>query len=78
MSIWNSIVRLIDPLVPQRRKSRAQRSAHPPGSDDVVRPPSWREQLPLVCRVCGYRSGPEHRHCLRCLTETMDRAPRST
>jgi uncharacterized OB-fold protein len=40
-----------------------------------VRGSSWQAERPLVCRVCGYRSGPEHKYCLRCLTETMERAP---
>ena len=73
MSIWNSIVRYIDPLVPRRAQRRPR--ATETKADDVVRSPSWQEERPLVCRVCGYRSGPEHRYCLRCLTETMERAP---
>jgi hypothetical protein len=77
MSIWNSIVRYIDPLVPRRSRMRrpARSAATEHAADDVVRAQSWQEERPLVCRVCGYRSGPEHKYCLRCLTETMERAP---
>ena len=73
MSIWNSIVRYIDPLVSRHPRRQLRRSEA--ARDDVVRSPSWQQERPLVCRVCGYRSGPEHRYCLRCLTETMERAP---
>jgi hypothetical protein len=77
MSIWNSIVRYIDPLVPRRSRMRRREptSATDAAADDVVRGSSWQAERPLVCRVCGYRSGPEHKYCLRCLTETMERAP---
>ena len=73
MSIWNSIVRHIDTLVPRRARRRVTTTATE--NDDVVRAASWQEERPLVCRVCGYRSGPEHKYCLRCLTDTMERAP---
>ena len=80
MSIWNSIVRHIDTLVPRRSRVRrrsidsATARTTENAADDVVRAASWQEERPLVCRVCGYRSGPEHKYCLRCLTETMERA----
>jgi hypothetical protein len=78
MSIWNSIVRYIDPLVsrrPRRPLRRSDTAVDAAAGDDIVSSPSWQAERPLVCRVCGYRSGPEHRYCLRCLTETMERAP---
>ena len=80
MSILDSLLKWIDPI--EFRKTTAERrrkrKAQPPGNDDEVdvalpeeRP--MRAGAPLVCRVCGYEGGPEHRYCPRCLAETMER-----
>jgi hypothetical protein len=65
MSILDSLLRFIDPIEfrqKQQERRRASRAEAP-----------RRAGPPLVCRVCGYTGGPEHRYCPRCLAETMER-----
>ena len=80
MSILDSLLRFIDPIahMEKQQERRRQKKAQPPGEDDdedVELPPSRPapEETPLICRVCGYQGGPEHRFCARCLAETMER-----
>jgi hypothetical protein len=61
MSIFDSLLRLVDPIAHRKKHEPPSRS------DDAA--------APLVCRVCGYSGGPEHRFCPRCLAETMERRP---
>ncbi len=81
MSILDSLLRFVDPVafMNKRAERRRQQKAQPPGvpdDEDVELPPSRPETAhpPLVCRVCGYQGGPEHRFCPRCLAETMERS----
>ena len=80
MSVFDSLLRLIDPVAHRRKQEqrRRARKAQPPGlgdDDEIALPPSRPDpsQAPLVCRVCGYQGGPAHRFCPRCLAETMER-----
>jgi rubrerythrin len=80
MSVLDSLLRFIDPIEFRKVKEerRRKRQAQPPGADDDldVAMPAERPQhagAPLVCRVCGYSGGPEHKFCPRCLAETMER-----
>jgi hypothetical protein len=78
MSIFDSLIRLVDPVAFRKKQEqqRQKRKAQPPGLDDDVELPPDRPApaaSPLTCRVCGYRGGPEHRYCPRCLAETMER-----
>jgi len=80
MSILDSLIRFVDPVEFRKKQAerRRQRKAQPPGvpdDEDVALPASRPEpaRTPLVCRVCGYQGGPEHRFCPRCLAETMER-----
>jgi len=80
MSILDSLIRFVDPVefIKKQAERRRQQKEQPPGvpdDEDVSLPPSRPEpaKAPLVCRVCGYQGGPEHRFCPRCLAETMER-----
>jgi rubrerythrin len=80
MSILDSLLRFVDPISFRKKQEELQRKrkVQPPGSDDEVDLPAqdeWpaRAATPLICRVCGYSGGPEHRFCPRCLAETMER-----
>ncbi len=80
MSILDSLLRFIDPVHfrEQQEERRRKRDAIPPevDADDVDLPPArppGAAAVPLVCRICGYSGGPEHRFCPRCLAETMER-----
>ncbi len=80
MSILDSLLRFVDPIHFRKKQEerRRQRKVQPPGVDDDVAvdvpdAPPARAAAPLVCRVCGYQGGPEHRFCPRCLAETMER-----
>ena len=78
MSILDSLLRFVDPIEFRKKQEerRQKRKVQPPGVDDDVELPPSRpagEAPPLVCRVCGYSGGPEHRFCPRCLAETMER-----
>ena len=80
MSILDSLLRFIDPIahMEKQQEHRRRQKAQPPGDgddEDVALPPprADSQQTPLVCRVCGYQGGPEHRFCPRCLAETMER-----
>lgn len=80
MSILDSLLRWVD-INEYRKKQEDRRAARkklPPGDDDdvdVQLPPPRPEGnvKPLVCRVCGYTGGPQHKFCPRCLAETMER-----
>ena len=80
MSMLDSLLRFVD-IIQFRQKqqeTKRKRKVQPPGADDdvdVELPPERpaHAQAPLVCRVCGYQGGPEHRFCPRCLAETMER-----
>jgi hypothetical protein len=80
MSILDSLLRFVDIIEYRQKQQERQRKrkVQPPGADDEVdvelppdRPP--HAEAPLVCRVCAYQGGPEHRFCPRCLAETMER-----
>jgi hypothetical protein len=80
MSILHSILRFIDPVEYRRTQEerRRKREAIPPEvDDDLIDEPPPRPTpaagAPLICRVCGYSGGPEHKFCPRCLAETMER-----
>ncbi|MDB4970254.1 MAG: hypothetical protein JWN44_5943 [Myxococcales bacterium] len=81
MSIFDSLLRLVDPIAYRKKQEerRQKRKVQPPGFDDGVElpdaPPGGAgvAAAPLTCRVCGYRGGPDHRFCPRCLAETMER-----
>ena len=81
MSILDSLLRFVDIIEFRQKQQEGQRKrkVQPPGADDDAdvevppdRPP--HAQAPLVCRICGYQGGPEHRFCPRCLAETMERS----
>jgi len=81
MSILDSLLRWVD-IIEFRQKqidrAEAQKKRAPgdPDNEDDIELPPDRPQAkgaPLVCRVCGYTGGPEHRFCPRCLAETMER-----
>ncbi|HEX6837240.1 MAG TPA: hypothetical protein VF334_11740 [Polyangia bacterium] len=76
----DSLIRFVDPVEYIRKKveRHRQKKAQPPGvpdDEDVTLPPPRPQpaKQPLVCRVCKYEGGPEHRFCPRCLAETMER-----
>jgi hypothetical protein len=81
MSIFDSLLRLVDPIAYRKKQEerRQKRKVQPPGFDDEVdvpdAPPGGTAHAapPLICRVCGYSGGPDHRFCPRCLAETMER-----
>ena len=80
MSIFDSLLRLFDPIELRKKqeKRRRIRKAQPPGfgdDEELALPPSRPApaEARLVCRVCGYQGGPAHRFCARCLAETMER-----
>lgn len=78
MSMLDSLWRFVDPIEFRKKQEerRQKRKVQPPGVDDDVELPPARpdgKAPPLVCRVCGYSGGPEHRFCPRCLAETMER-----
>lgn len=80
MSILDSLIRFVDPVefIKKQGERRRQQKEQPPGvpdDEDVTLPPPRPQpaKAPLVCRVCGYQGGPEHRFCPRCLAETMER-----
>jgi len=80
MSILHSLLKWVD-IIEYRMKQagdRTTRKKRAPGlpDDEDVELPEERPasaEAPLVCRICGYSGGPEHRFCPRCLAETMER-----
>jgi rubrerythrin len=66
MSIFDTLLRLVDPIA--HRQKQEQRRVERKGPSRPA--PAG---APLICRVCGYEGGPEHRYCPRCLAETMER-----
>jgi hypothetical protein len=79
MSVLDSLLRLVDPIAHRQKQEerRRKRNVQPPGVDAELDSPATRPEqaaAPLVCRVCGYRGGPDHPYCPRCLAQTMERA----
>jgi hypothetical protein len=80
MSLFEPLLRFVDVIAFRKKQDERQRKrkAQPPGvpdDEEVEVPPSRPPAAlaPLTCRVCGYRGGPEHKFCPRCLAETMER-----
>jgi uncharacterized OB-fold protein len=80
MSILHSLLRWVDIneyglKQQERRQTRKKRPPGVPDDEDIELSPDRPDGTakPLVCRVCGYSGGPEHRFCPRCLAETMER-----
>jgi rubrerythrin len=73
MSIVQSLLRLFDPIAyrlqqaEKRRKADTKQSAENPDQ-----PP--RNELRLMCRICGYEGTGEY--CPRCLAATMEKPRR--
>ena len=80
MSILHSLLRWVDIIEYRQKQSgdretrRSGRPAFPTTTTSSCRRSGRpRRTAPLVCRICGYSGGPEHRFCPRCLAETMER-----
>jgi hypothetical protein len=75
MSLFESLLRLIDPIeyrqrAAERRRTQDPRPDQPDPDTSVTVPPRVEREVERRCRVCGVAA--DTAYCLVCLADTME------